>query len=405
MNPNIDEKSNYLKDVQSFEALYLSTTKYQTPKKIIIEKLTQFYNKYSNPEYKSHFLFLLAVVFDGLGKKEDAYRILIKAEASFPGTAFGRACGDAGKNMFVELSGRVEQIPPFPVSIQVEPTNYCNIDCVMCARSKKRSSGHMSMDVFKRIADESLTAGTIRICLYNMGEPLLNPNIVQFVAYFKERVRGFKFDSPCLPREIHIQTNGTTLNRDLSDGLMKAGLDHLSLSIDGATPEKFEEIRRGANFTKVINNLDKAGAIRDANKYPTRISVSVLDLGLDMNRDGVRLDKFYREKGADTVYFTPCSDAGVFGTINEGMSLSGNDGKMESEEKTEKSVSVPDSTSPGKTADVLLPRIILDRMTVLWNGDIQYTCGEPNNVIGNIETLSLTDAYQIKMRSLGFDLG
>ena len=292
MNPNIDEKSDYLKDVQSFEALYHS----KTARNVIIEKLSQFYNKYSNPGYKSHFLFLLAVVFDGLGKKDDAYRILIKAEALFPGTVFGRACGDACKNMFIELLGRVERIPSFPVSIQVEPTNYCNINCVMCGRSKKRRSGHMSMDVFKRIADESLTAGTIRICLYNMGEPLLNPDIVQFVAYFKERVRGFKFDPPCLPREIHIQTNGTTLNRDLSNGLMKAGLNHLSFSIDGATPEKFEEIRRGASFSKVINNLNKARAVRDANSYPTRISVSVLDLGLDMSRDGARLNKFYRGK-------------------------------------------------------------------------------------------------------------
>ena len=290
------------------------------------------------------------------------------------------------------------------MSIQVEPTNYCNINCVMCGRSNNRRSGHMGMDTFRKIVDESLTSGTIRICLYNMGEPLLNPDILQFAAYFKERVRGFKFDPPCLPREIHIQTNGTTLNRDLSNGLMKAGLDHLSFSIDGATPEKFEEIRRGASFSKVINNLNKARAVRDANSYPTRISVSVLDLGLDMSRDGARLNKFYRENGADTVYFTHCSDTGVFGAINEGVSWSG-DGKMESEKITGESVSTVDSAASGKRAGDPFPRNILDRMTVLWNGDIQYTCGEPNNVIGNIETLSLAEAYQIKMKNLGFNLG
>ena len=114
---------------------------------------------------------------------------------------------------------------------------------------------------------------------------------------------------------------------------------------------------------------------------------------------------FIGENGADTVYFTHCSDAGVFGAINEGVSLSGDDGEIKSEEKTGESVSTSDSAVPGKTAAVPLPRNFLDRITVLWNGDIQYTCGEPNNVIGNIETLSLAEAYQIKMKNLGFNLG
>jgi pyrroloquinoline quinone biosynthesis protein E len=82
------------------------------------------------------------------------------------------------------------------------------------------------------------------VTLYGLGEPLLNPNFVDMVRIAKTKVKW-----------VNTISNGTLLNREIANGLIDAGLNVMTFSIDGATPETYEFIRRGAEFQSVIENI------------------------------------------------------------------------------------------------------------------------------------------------------
>jgi MoaA/NifB/PqqE/SkfB family radical SAM enzyme len=77
-----------------------------------------------------------------------------------------------------------------------------------------------------------------------LGEPLYHPRIVEMVARSKE-----------LGARVEVITNGTLLTADLSRELLAAGIDMLWVSLDGATPESYADIRLGAALPQVIENI------------------------------------------------------------------------------------------------------------------------------------------------------
>ncbi len=50
-------------------------------------------------------------------------------------------------------------------------------------------------------------------------------------------------------------TNGTLLTKSLSKRLIDAGLDMLWVSLDGATPESYGDVRLGALLPEVLANI------------------------------------------------------------------------------------------------------------------------------------------------------
>jgi MoaA/NifB/PqqE/SkfB family radical SAM enzyme len=77
-----------------------------------------------------------------------------------------------------------------------------------------------------------------------LGEPLSHPDIVDMVAQAKAA------GSP-----VEIITNGTLLTRELSGRMIDAGLDMLWVSLDGATPECYGDLRLGALLPEVLANM------------------------------------------------------------------------------------------------------------------------------------------------------
>jgi MoaA/NifB/PqqE/SkfB family radical SAM enzyme len=67
--------------------------------------------------------------------------------------------------------------------------------------------------------------------------------------------------------ETGVLTNGLLLNREMAKKLITAGLNWICVSIDGATKEEYERIRRGSSFEKVCENLAGVAKLR-ANETP-----------------------------------------------------------------------------------------------------------------------------------------
>ncbi|MFM8321500.1 MAG: SPASM domain-containing protein, partial [Chloroflexota bacterium] len=68
---------------------------------------------------------------------------------------------------------------------------------------------------------------------------------------------------------VELITNGTTLTDKRSRQLIAAGLDLLWVSIDGASPESYSDVRLGAALPKVLENLRHFRRLRKPSHHPT----------------------------------------------------------------------------------------------------------------------------------------
>lgn len=84
--------------------------------------------------------------------------------------------------------------------IYIEITNCCNLNCSFCIKNSRKSK-IMSFDEFKIIL-EKIKNHTSYLYFHVLGEPLLHPNINEFINYASEK----KF-------KVNITTNGYLINK------------------------------------------------------------------------------------------------------------------------------------------------------------------------------------------------
>jgi radical SAM protein with 4Fe4S-binding SPASM domain len=143
------------------------------------------------------------------------------------------------------LAPRFRKVLDFPDHVDLEATNACQLKCPMCfTRVTGAPTGLMDWDLYKRLVDEIAAAGAFSIRLSWRGESLLHPRIVDMVAYAK---------SKGLP-SVSFLTNGGRLTPEMSEGLIRAGLDYIVLSIDGPAGV-YETVRRPLTFEQILANL------------------------------------------------------------------------------------------------------------------------------------------------------
>jgi len=153
-------------------------------------------------------------------------------------------------------------VEEFPIHLDIEVTNYCNLGCTMCPRTilvKEGTFGavkHIELDFFKQMIDEGAEYGVSSVKFNYLGEPLMHPDIIEMVRYSKEK--GIV--------EVMFNTNGMLLSEKMSQDLLDAGIDSLFVSFDSAYKDKFEEIRVGAKYEKIIENVRKFSELRNSNE-------------------------------------------------------------------------------------------------------------------------------------------
>ena len=123
----------------------------------------------------------------------------------------------------------------FPLHLDIESTNTCNLNCPMCGRNwMKERLGFIDFGLYKKIINQAAKYHLPSVKLNYRGEPLLHPKISEMVRYAKEK--GIL--------EVQFNTNGLLLNEKKAKELIEAGLDRIIFSFDGATKKTYEKIRR-----------------------------------------------------------------------------------------------------------------------------------------------------------------
>ncbi|MCL0050874.1 radical SAM protein [Dehalococcoidia bacterium] len=165
----------------------------------------------------------------------------------------------------------------FPAIYFIEPTNACNLGCVMCPNSRlSNNKCFMDFDLFKKIIDEiKYVAKLIR--LNYRGEPLFHPNIIEMIQYCKDNTFA----------RISLSTNGTLLDTKLSKKLISAGIDEIIFSLDANSPETYYKIKHSEAFDKVVKNIINFLEMNTNNNV--RVIVKLIQM--DMNKDEIELFK------------------------------------------------------------------------------------------------------------------
>ncbi|TAL67074.1 MAG: radical SAM protein [Bacteroidetes bacterium] len=140
-------------------------------------------------------------------------------------------------------------IEELPMMVQIEPTNFCNLKCPACSTAYiKEKNKYLTTSEFVHIADQ-LRSGTA-VALYHFGEPFLNPDIFDIIREGKKRN---------LHLELHSNLN---IDKSLIPKIVDSGLDYLSASIDGASPETYSLYRWKGDFNLALDNFRELVRLR-----------------------------------------------------------------------------------------------------------------------------------------------
>jgi len=142
-----------------------------------------------------------------------------------------------------------------PAKVYVEPTNRCNLACCTCLRTLwDEPPGDMDAATFARVLDGLRACAPVPTVFFGgIGEPLAHPRIVEMVAA-----------ATALGAPTELITNGTLLTSRRARALLDAGLGALWVSLDGATPASYSDVRLGAALPDVLTNMARLRDLRDS---------------------------------------------------------------------------------------------------------------------------------------------
>src|SRR3989449_848089 len=164
-------------------------------------------------------------------------------------------CGDCP----LKLPLKKDEVPvvrsldagPLPSRMYIECTAACNISCnqACCAPetgiTRTRQAGMLDFDLFRRVVDE-VGASLVRIDFFNYGEAFLHKRAVEMCEHIKSRFPQIY---------LYTSTNGLALTDAQARRLVHSGIDEVTFSIDGATPESYVKYRQRGRFDVAIATL------------------------------------------------------------------------------------------------------------------------------------------------------
>jgi len=148
-----------------------------------------------------------------------------------------------------------------PAQLDVELNSNCNLTCKFCIHGVRKIKKHeLGFDLFDDIISQAHKFGIRSLKLNYMNEPLLLPELENYIVY--ARRRGMI--------NVFLSTNGILLTDERSRSLIDAGLTKLFISIDAVNARTYMLQRGSPKYNQVVNNTLNFIAVRNELKkqYP-----------------------------------------------------------------------------------------------------------------------------------------
>jgi MoaA/NifB/PqqE/SkfB family radical SAM enzyme len=144
-----------------------------------------------------------------------------------------------------------------PLLLAIETTTRCNFKCIHCSHTfSDQIPADLSLELFQEVVP--LLQRTHEVYLFGDGEVLLDvPRHLAMIAGIYQQ------DPACA---LGFSTNGKLLTPEVYELYSTAGIRYIQLSIDAATKELYEAMRRGGSFDGLLANLEGIAALRRRSK-------------------------------------------------------------------------------------------------------------------------------------------
>lgn len=174
-------------------------------------------------------------------------------------------------------------------NINIAITHACNIRCRICYFYKQLDKKtFLPLEVYKRIIDDSADS---RPCIIlSGGEPLIHPDLLNMVAYAKEKKLA-----------VQIFTNGTILTSKIADRLVELGLDYINFTLLGNEQSHSLVAQAPKSYEMFIRNLEYFAGHRGSTLLILNYTISpqsIDDIGHSVelvnryNLDGLRIQHY-----------------------------------------------------------------------------------------------------------------
>ncbi|MCD6402771.1 MAG: radical SAM protein [Candidatus Aenigmarchaeota archaeon] len=184
-----------------------------------------------------------------------------------------------------------------PYTIELNITNKCNLKCRMCwLRNFSCSRKEIENSKWIKIVEEACQLGVKEFRIPGSGEPFVKKKLVL------EMVKIIKKNK----RKGLIITNGTLIDDEVTEVLVKFGWDIVTISIDGPVPEIHNFIRNSDHaFQKTIDGVRKInGYKRLYGKKLPYLRMNTVITSVNVNKLEEMIELGYR-LGFSEVLFQP----------------------------------------------------------------------------------------------------
>lgn len=174
------------------------------------------------------------------------------------------------------MDGKKDNELPTLRLVAWETTRNCNLSCLHCRASATSGpySGELDTQAAFNLLDQIAVVGS-PIVILTGGEPLLRKDIFDIAAY--GTARGMR---------MVMAPNGTLLNEELAYKLVESGIQRISISLDGADPERHDRFRGVPGAFKSalagIEHAKKAGIEFQINTTITKTNLDQIPLILKL---------------------------------------------------------------------------------------------------------------------------
>lgn len=138
--------------------------------------------------------------------------------------------------------------------LNIEFNSSCNLRCKWCSLDHTKKRKIMIPELLEHIMNDLASnpfENLKRIDLHNGGETLLHPDLPNMLSIIR-RFRPMLSQKPV----VGLLTNAMLLTPKVSEQIVRSrAITQIRFSLDGGTPELFEDIRRGAKWKTVAANI------------------------------------------------------------------------------------------------------------------------------------------------------
>ena len=137
--------------------------------------------------------------------------------------------------------------------LRVSVTDRCDFRCTYCMAEHMTflpKKDLLTLEELERLCSAFIVKGVRKIRLTG-GEPLVRHNIMHLIRALGRKVRDGELD------ELTLTTNGSQLTRFAGE-LADSGVRRINVSVDTLDSQKFREITRIGDLSKVLAGIDAA---------------------------------------------------------------------------------------------------------------------------------------------------